>query len=83
LTREDDHPAGVEPDGQDEEREQRERVDVVQVGEQGQNLGFTAGPVTFGALVDRTDSYTVGWAVVIGLCLLALVLTRAWRRHTG
>jgi predicted MFS family arabinose efflux permease len=49
----------------------------------GLYLGFTAGPVTFGALVDRTDSYTVGWAVVIGLCLLALVLTRAWRRHTG
>jgi predicted MFS family arabinose efflux permease len=47
----------------------------------GLYLGFMAGPVTFGALVDRTSSYTAGWTAVAGLCLVALALTQAWRRR--
>jgi predicted MFS family arabinose efflux permease len=43
-------------------------------------LGFMTGPVTLGAIVDRTDSYTIGWTVVVLLSLLATVITLLWAR---
>lgn len=42
--------------------------------------GFMVGPLGFGPLVDRTDSYLLGWAVVAGMCLVAVALTVVWRR---
>jgi len=35
-------------------------------------LGFMIGPVTFGAVVDATNSYVVGWGGVCAVSLLAL-----------
>ena len=46
-------------------------------------LGYMTGPVAFGALVDLTDSYTIGWAVVALMCALSLVLLLAWKRSAG
>lgn len=42
--------------------------------------GFMVGPVGFGALVDRTDSYLLGWSVVAALCVAAAALAVVWRR---
>lgn len=43
-------------------------------------LGFMIGPVTFGALVDRTGSYTLGWTLVVGLCSVAAAIMGLWWR---
>lgn len=42
--------------------------------------GFMVGPLAFGPLVDRTDSYFIGWSIVAGLAALAMGLTLVWRR---
>lgn len=47
----------------------------------GLYLGYMLGPLGFGALVDATGSYALGWMVVAALCLVALALMGAWRRH--
>jgi sugar phosphate permease len=45
-------------------------------------LGFFAGfiisPTAFGALVDATDAYSLGWLVIAGHFVLATVLTAWW-----
>lgn len=43
--------------------------------------GFTAGPVTIGALVDATGSYRVGWGLALGAflgCGLMVLVRRDW-----
>lgn len=45
-------------------------------------LGFMTGPVTFGALVDRTGSYTLGWSVVAALCVLGAGIMVLWWRSS-
>ncbi|GIG88623.1 hypothetical protein Pen02_35590 [Plantactinospora endophytica] len=50
----------------------------------GQFLGFAAGPVAFGALVDATDSYPVGWlavATAYGLAAVVMVGWAGWLRR--
>jgi predicted MFS family arabinose efflux permease len=45
----------------------------------GLYLGFALGPVAFGALVDATDSYDIGWAAVTAVYVLSsclVLLTR-------
>lgn len=42
-------------------------------------LGGLGAPVAFGALVDRTHSYTLGWSAVAGVLLIQGVLTVLWR----
>ncbi len=49
----------------------------------GMFLGFMCGPVSFGAIVDRTHSYAVGWLVLAGICLVALIIVRMWVRSTA
>lgn len=45
-------------------------------------LGFATGPALFGFVVDRWQSYTVGWAGVVGaIVLAALVSLRRLVRH--
>lgn len=41
----------------------------------GPYLGAVAGPALFGLVVDRT-SYSIGWLVLGGMCLIGLVLTK-------
>jgi hypothetical protein len=43
----------------------------------GLYAGFTLGPISFGALVDATDSYDVGWAAVTGTYLLTICVALA------
>ncbi len=42
--------------------------------------GFATGPVLFGALVDATDDYTVGWTLVGAAAAASVVLSHVWRR---
>ncbi|CAN5643302.1 hypothetical protein BH24ACT15_BH24ACT15_17880 [soil metagenome] len=42
--------------------------------------GFATGPVVFGALVDATDNYAVGWSMVAAAAAVATVLSYVWRR---
>lgn len=49
----------------------------------GLYLGFMVGPLGFGALVDTTGSYTLGWSVVAGLCLTAVALMWLWRHRAA
>lgn len=54
----------------------------------GLYLGFASGPVAMGALLDLTDSYTVGWLIPLGAYISALILTFLWwlatrRLHWG
>lgn len=44
----------------------------------GLYLGFAAGPVTLGLVVDAVGSYTPGWLAVGGCYVCALALTLAW-----
>lgn len=44
--------------------------------------GFMTGPLLVGPLVDRTESYLLGWTVVAGLCLVAVAVCLVWRRLT-
>lgn len=44
----------------------------------GLYLGFAIGPVAFGALADATGTYGLGWLCLIGVYLLAAVVTRLW-----
>jgi predicted MFS family arabinose efflux permease len=41
--------------------------------------GYLAGPVTFGAVVDATDSYGLGWAGVTAAFLAATAVAWRWR----
>lgn len=43
--------------------------------------GFAAGPVVFGAVVDATDDYTLGWGLVAVAGLVSVVLSHVWRRR--
>lgn len=49
----------------------------------GQFLGFAAGPVCFGAAVDRGGAYTAGWAAVAAVFAVAAALALLWRRWDG
>lgn len=51
----------------------------------GMYLGFAAGPVIFGAVVDTTGEYGYAWTGVAAIYVLAvlLVLTRTLRRRLG
>lgn len=42
--------------------------------------GFAAGPVAFGALVDATDDYAVGWTMVGVAAITSVALSYVWRR---
>lgn len=59
-------------------------VDLPQLGRAsgvlalGLYLGFAAGPVAFGALADATGTYGLGWLCLIGIYLLAAVMTTVW-----
>ncbi len=44
-------------------------------------LGGLAGPVAFGALVDRTQSYTLAWGAVAAVLLVQGTMTIMWRRQ--
>ena len=47
-------------------------------------MGFALGPITFGALVDVTDSYLVAWAFVLAACAAAaLIGLREMRRSAS
>ena len=41
--------------------------------------GFLAGPVSFGAVVDATDAYALGWAGVTTAFLAATIVAWPWR----
>ena len=43
-------------------------------------MGGLGAPVAFGALVDATSSYTLGWAAVAGVLAVQGILTVLWRR---
>jgi cyanate permease len=43
----------------------------------GLYAGFAIGPVSFGALVDHTDSYQIGWIAVVLAYLAAALLVLA------
>jgi MFS family permease len=49
----------------------------------GLYLGFALGPLGFGALVDATRSYTVGWAAVTGAYVLSACLILLARNRIG
>lgn len=46
----------------------------------GLYVGFAAGPVTFGTVVDATGSYVVGWSTTVLAYAAAALLMAAWRR---
>jgi MFS family permease len=46
----------------------------------GLYLGFMSGPVTFGALVDLTASYTLAWTFLVLLAAGATAIALGWRR---
>lgn len=48
----------------------------------GLYAGFAAGPITFGAVVDATGSYVVGWSTAVLAYAAAALLMLAWRRRT-
>lgn len=43
----------------------------------GLYMGFALGPISFGALVDATDSFGVGWAAATGAYLLSVCVALA------
>lgn len=43
-------------------------------------LGLVVAPVAFGAVVDLTESYVIGWTATTGLFVAALLVAEAWRR---
>lgn len=46
--------------------------------------GFALGPITFGSIVDLTDSYRAGWSFVLVACTLAAVVAFVeWARPTS
>lgn len=49
----------------------------------GMFMGFTAGPIMMGVVRDVSGDYWVGWAIVTGVYLAALVLTSALRSRWG
>lgn len=44
----------------------------------GQYVGFAAGPVSFGLMVDDVSDYTTAWAVVVAVFVVAAVLALLW-----
>ena len=48
----------------------------------GMYLGFTAGPVSVGALVDAVGHYSLAWATLAGIYLLALLAIAGYARHS-
>jgi predicted MFS family arabinose efflux permease len=48
----------------------------------GLYLGFAFGPISFGGLVDATDSYGIGWMTVTGVYAAAAVLVLTGRYGT-
>lgn len=44
-------------------------------------LGLGASPVVFGTLVDRTDSYAVGWSCIVALALVSVAVSLSWAWH--
>ncbi|MGI9016857.1 MAG: MFS transporter [Euzebya sp.] len=42
--------------------------------------GFAAGPIVFGGVVDATDSYALGWAMVTGAAVISVGLSLVWRQ---
>lgn len=42
--------------------------------------GFSIGPVIFGLTVDRSGTYSAGWALLVVLYLCAIAITVAWAR---
>jgi len=42
--------------------------------------GFACGPVAFGALVDATGSYRLGWILAAAFCAASAVAAAGWRR---
>ncbi|MQA62864.1 MAG: MFS transporter [Actinophytocola sp.] len=49
----------------------------------GLYLGFALGPISFGALVDATQSYGIGWLTISAAYAAAPVLVLAVRRRTS
>ena len=43
--------------------------------------GFAIGPVLFGVTVDRSGTYTAGWALLVALYLVAVAITVTWARR--
>jgi predicted MFS family arabinose efflux permease len=43
--------------------------------------GFIASPIVFGALADRTGSYTLGWTAVGMVFLGGMAIAANWHRH--
>lgn len=48
----------------------------------GMYLGFTAGPVSMGAVVDAVGHYSVAWAGLVAILLLALIAAVGYARQT-
>ncbi|MPZ87309.1 MAG: MFS transporter [Nitriliruptorales bacterium] len=46
----------------------------------GLYAGFASGPVAFGALVDATGSYRLGWTAAAALCAAGAGAAAGWRR---
>ena len=49
----------------------------------GNSLGFAAGPLIAGALIDTTDSYVVAWSTVTGVLAVSAALTVLIRVRTA
>lgn len=49
----------------------------------GLYLGFALGPISFGALVDATQSYGIGWVTISAAYAAAPILVLAGRRRTS
>jgi predicted MFS family arabinose efflux permease len=47
----------------------------------GMSVGLTVGPIVFGAVVDATGTYDLGFAGVIGVLLAAVLETTLWIRR--
>jgi predicted MFS family arabinose efflux permease len=45
----------------------------------GTSFGFAAGPPLMGALVDGLGSYDWGWAMVVGMFAVTVILMAVWR----